>query len=289
MGKTVITPEMAAYISSNYLKQSGTSMAVRFGVSKCAVQRFMRMNGIKVPFSLVLKFRSEAMKGRTRFTESEDEFIRENYLKMPVKAIGERIGRSFTGIMSRLDAMGLDIPRELRDQRKRANQIKPGNISFNKGKKQADYMTDEAIERTAKTRFRKGQLPHNAAPRDGEVRIRDVNRRPYKFIRISLAKWVLLHKHLWEQINGPVPAGHCLRARDGDSLNADPSNWELITRRENHIRNSGTVSLTDQMVAFYLSPRDRELREQIKRHPELIKTKRGQLLLNRKINETKSI
>src|SRR5690606_32199751 len=187
----------------------------------------------------------------------------------------------------RIKQMGLIVPPEVIERNKKSSYIKPGNIPINKGKKQAEYMSPEAIARTVRTRFKKGNLPHNTADSDGEIRIRETKGRPYKHIRISLGRWVHLHKHLWEQKNGPVPNGHCLWAKDGNSLNTDPDNWELITRKENRIRNSGSVALTDQAVAHYLSPRDKELREEIKaNYPELIEIKRKQLILNRTINES---
>jgi hypothetical protein len=33
---------------------------------------------------------------------------------------------------------------------------------------------------------------------------------------------------LWEQVNGPVPAGHRLKSLDGNRQNTDPSNWIAI-------------------------------------------------------------
>lgn len=44
------------------------------------------------------------------------------------------------------------------------------------------------------------------------------------------ARWRAVHILNWEKQNGPMPAGHCLKCLDGDRLNADPSNWELVPR-----------------------------------------------------------
>lgn len=283
-----ITPQMADFIKANYLKISGKSIASKFGIGAWIVQRFMKKNGLKVPHQMVARFRSQAMVGRTTFTEQEDAYIRDNYLTLPVKALGLNIGRSYTGVMGRLKQMGLSIPPEVIERNRQTSMIQSGHTPFNKGRKQSEYMSPEAIKRTAKTRFAKGNLPHNTASADGKISVRHSRSgNPYKYIRLSLAKWVLLHKHNWEKENGPVPPGHCLWAKDGDSLNTSPDNWELITRKENRIRNSGTVSLNDNRVSFYLSPKDKDLREEIKtNHPELINIKRKQLLLNRAIHES---
>nr|WP_282576146.1 HNH endonuclease [Sinorhizobium meliloti] len=45
-------------------------------------------------------------------------------------------------------------------------------------------------------------------------------------------RYVLKHRYLWEQKNGPLPAGTRLRCLDGDRQNTDPSNWEVrLSRR----------------------------------------------------------
>jgi hypothetical protein len=41
--------------------------------------------------------------------------------------------------------------------------------------------------------------------------------------------------------NGPIPEGKILCCIDGDSLNCDPSNWELKTRAEHGSRNRNFV------------------------------------------------
>lgn len=43
-------------------------------------------------------------------------------------------------------------------------------------------------------------------------------------------RWRAVHILNWEKQSGPVPAGHCLKCLDGNKLNTDPSNWELMPR-----------------------------------------------------------
>lgn len=86
---------------------------------------------------------------------------------------------------------------------------------------------------SARTRFRKGQLPHNTrhagherVSKDGYVEISIEETNPYTgFDR----RYVLKHRWLWEKANGPVPDGMCLKCL-GDRLDTDPSNWELVPR-----------------------------------------------------------
>ena len=77
--------------------------------------------------------------------------------------------------------------------------------------------------------FKLGNLPYNTK-HDGHERI---SKDGYRMMRLSVGNFKLTHLHLWEQENGPLPEGYCLRCIDGDILNVTPSNWRLITRIEN--------------------------------------------------------
>ncbi len=171
------------------------------------------------------------------FTEDEQRFIRENYLLFPVKRVAKMIGRSEYGVFNYLRRNGLVVPAELVEQRKKDSYIKKGNTPINKGLKRTDYCSPEAIERMRVTQFKKGHLPHNAVSADGEIRVRfDHPRqggRAYKYIRVSLGKWVLYHRWLWEQVNGKIPPNHVLRFKDGDSMNCEIENLELLSFEEN--------------------------------------------------------
>lgn len=44
------------------------------------------------------------------------------------------------------------------------------------------------------------------------------------------SRWRAVHLIEWEAVNGAITKGHCLKCVDGDKLNTNPSNWELIPR-----------------------------------------------------------
>lgn len=103
-----------------------------------------------------------------------------------------------------------------------------GHVPDNKGKAMP-YNAN-----TAKTQFKKGGLPHNTkylgherVSKDGYVEISVAETNPHTGYG---RRYVLKHRHLWEQRNGPVPAGHSLKSLDGNRLNTDPSNWPPISR-----------------------------------------------------------
>ncbi|WP_420415896.1 HNH endonuclease [Marinovum algicola] len=111
----------------------------------------------------------------------------------------------------------------------RTGRLEKGNVPFNKGRKGFVAPGSE------KGWFRKGRKPHNyrgpghemVCPKDGYVYMIVAETNPHTGADTHR---VLKHLHLWEQANGPVPDGHCLKCLDGDKTNTDPSNWEAIPR-----------------------------------------------------------
>lgn len=103
-----------------------------------------------------------------------------------------------------------------------------GSISHNKGKKMPFNANN------ARTQFKKGNLPHNAnylgherVSKDGYVEISIDQINPHTGYE---RRYVLKHRHMWEQKNGSLADGMCLKCIDGNRLNADPSNWEPMPR-----------------------------------------------------------
>jgi len=160
---------------------------------------------------------------------------------------------------------------------------------WNKGKKQADYMTPEMIEKTAKTRFKKGQDPHNTVPigterisKDGYI---EVKVRHLKGKGSNNANFEFKHRIIYEENFGPIPEGMIVEFLDGDKLNFEPSNFILRSRKENLLRN--TVCDTS-IVKRFLGVKEPELVEKIiQEMPEFIELKRKTIVLNQKINESK--
>ncbi|SEH05521.1 hypothetical protein [Candidatus Venteria ishoeyi] len=128
-----------------------------------------------------------------KITEQDEQFIKDNFLLMPIKHIGNELGISFGRVMRFLDKNGLEIPKELREKRKLNGVIKKGNIPFNKGKKQAEYMSKESIAKSQATRFKKGRKPHNTKQKGDIVSIKDsYNGTYYKYIKIKNNHWVFV-------------------------------------------------------------------------------------------------
>ena len=109
----------------------------------------------------------------------------------------------------------------------RTGCIAKGAVPHNKGKKVAFNAN------SARTRFKKGRLPrnvkdegHERLSKDGYIEV-SIGR---KTIHNQCGFHILKHLYLWEQNNGTLPEGMCLKCLDGNRQNTDPSNWEAIHR-----------------------------------------------------------
>jgi hypothetical protein len=243
MARRVLQSKDEIFIRRNYLKLSTKEIGERLGgISKGTVQSFLKRERLRIPDSLKKERRIKAIIARQNSVfHPEDELIHFLHLEMPVNTIAAFVLRSETFVKIRIKKMGLIVPAEIIEQWKLDSRIQPGNISFNKGRKQSEYMTPEAVERTKATRFKKGQKVWNEG-KDGDIRIRhdhpERNGKPHKYIRIAKNVWKELQIHNWEKKNGPVPKGFALACKDGNTLNCRSSNWYLISKRENMKRNS---------------------------------------------------
>jgi len=193
------------------------------------------------------------------FSEEHVRFIRNNYRQLSNTEIAKVIGRSADGVKAKMKQLGLSrTQKELLAINARlcsASWIKPGNE------------------------------PQNTK-HDGYTSTRiDSHGHPYQHIRVEKGKFELLHRYNWEQKNGPVPEDKILRSKNGDSLNCDPENWELVDRADHLDRNSGRNELTDGYILAKLTHRAPELKPAFAEMPELIELKRSQIKLKRTINE----
>lgn len=167
-------------------------------------------------------------------TKAEEQKIRDEYLVKPVKRIASELGISGGRVNNFLKRNDLKIPKHIIEERKRQSQFSKGMKSYNKGMKQEDYMTPEAIERTKATRFKKGNVPHNTKW-DGAERI---SKDGYVEVRVKMGVYKFKHIIVWESHHGPVPDGFIVTFKDGDRSNFDINNLTAISMQENMLCNS---------------------------------------------------
>lgn len=229
------------YIRGNYLKCSTRQMAELFGCSRSIVQKYMKKAKLKPSAEIIKQFKINAMKGKTLFDAEMDKFLIKNYLKIPLKPIAVELGVSPGCVYSRMGQLGLKVPAEIIEQRKKIGQFKSGHVPFTAGKKRTDYATPEGIAKMQKTQFKKGRKPHNTKDGTGHIVIRKDNKtnKPYKYVKLADGDWQLLHRVNYEKKNGPIPPGHVIRFKDGNTLNCeDVDNLMCITMAENCVINT---------------------------------------------------
>lgn len=116
----------------------------------------------------------------------------------------------------------------------RTGQFVKGQVSHNKGVA-CPPGKGGRHPNARRTQFKAGALPHNTKgagheridTKDGYVILIVDEPNPWTG---GVTRPIHKHRWLWEQKNGPLPAGMALKCLDGDKLNTDPSNWELIPR-----------------------------------------------------------
>jgi len=169
-----------------------------------------------------------------RFTPKEDKFILDNYLKMPMKQISQKLGRADSTARQRLERLGYSVPKEIARRFAMETWRKPGEAPPNKGVP----MSKATRKKVKRTWFKPGHRPHNQYDSNGVITTRTVKGRVYLYIRVRKGVWKPLHQQLWRKEHGRIPKGHIVVFRDGDTMNCDIANLELITLQENMKRNT---------------------------------------------------
>lgn len=97
------------------------------------------------------------------------------------------------------------------------------------------------LEAGMATRFKKGNLPHNAVDPVGAERI---DKDGYTWVKIAERKrdpksahdnWAPKHRLVYEQAHGPIPVGCMVVFLDGNKTNFDPDNLAIETKSEHAV------------------------------------------------------
>lgn len=211
--------------------------------------------------------------------EEVKQYIRENYIKMSYSDIAIETGLKITQIKGYLFRNGLKLSKEERAKRNTNGQMKKGHTPWNKGMK---GISVGGIE----TQFKIGSQPHNTKY-DGciSLRAKRNNNEKYLFIRISVGKWMPYNRYVWEQHNPPLGKDEIIRYKDGNPLNCSIENLYKLSRAEHVCKNNPPDN--DGRMLGYLTRKDKELREEMRKYPEIIELKRQQLKLNKGIKNAR--
>lgn len=164
-----------------------------------------------------------------RYTQEQIEWLREYVPGHSYKAVWEAFNKRYPDTqVSNVHAMGSLIKRHGLTNGI-DEKFKKGQVSFNKGLKQSDYMSPEALERTKATRFKKGNIPHNYKP-VGSTRL---NVDGYIEVKVADPRtWELRARLVWKEKYGEIPESkillHINGIRDDDRI----ENLMLVSRCE---------------------------------------------------------
>jgi hypothetical protein len=171
--------------------------------------------------------------------------MRERYATEPTRTLAAQLGRTDRAVYMRADFLGLkksvDLVRAVNAANVReagvAHRFKPGHSTWNKG------VSWTAGGRSAETRFVKGARHGAAAMNLQPIGTERVNKDGITIRKVAdtgckRVDWRPVHVLLWEQHNGPVPAGHIVVFKDRNAENVTIENLDCITRAENMRRNS---------------------------------------------------
>jgi hypothetical protein len=116
----------------------------------------------------------------------------------------------------------------------RDGRIEAGATSWNKGKKCAPGEGGNHPN-ARRTQFKRGTRQGVATKLYKPIGTERVSKDGYLERKIHdgmplQSRWRAVHLIRWEEANGPVPKGMCLKCLDGNHRNTEPDNWVAIPR-----------------------------------------------------------
>lgn len=184
---------------------------------------------------------------RRPWSKPEIKQLRSGYPDLTASAIALSMGRSVPEIYGKARDLGLEKSAAFKASpvsgRLTGNDGRGEQFRFKKGINNGNGFkkNDPRLKHSIKTRFKKGQMPHNWTP-IGTVRIRSGylarKIKDHRKAGYSRFNWQFLHLLLWEKHRGKIPAGHVVTFKDGNRSNIKIRNLELIPRSELQARNS---------------------------------------------------
>ena len=203
------------------------SLAARLGVTVKAMSGMARSLGLR-----------RAVNVKHPWTEEDTAYLRRHYATRTADEIGRATGHSPLTVYNHARLLGLRKDKAWLQEHGRRNSQHPNCVAHrwsadhhpqNKGRRQTEFMSREGIERSARTRFKKGHQPHNAHP----VGYESVRDNGYTYIKADgMGRMMLKHRWLWEQAHGAIPEGYTVMFRDGDRTHCVLENLELVSRQD---------------------------------------------------------
>lgn len=176
------------------------------------------------------------------WSKADIDYLKEHYPTTETSEIATKMNRTTRAIYSQANLLEI---KKTQEHLKANVWVFPTNegarYRFQKGHKPANKglkMSAATKEKSKHTFFETGHIPHNTKS-DGVIVIRHDQRGvACKFIRIAKAKWIAYQRHIWQNEHGEIPKGSIIIFKDGNTMNCELSNLEMLTKAENMLRNS---------------------------------------------------
>lgn len=163
-----------------------------------------------------------------QYTEEEHKFLQSFIPGHTYKEIVAEYNRKFSEPITETRVKGYMANHKINNGL--TGRFKKGHIPANKG------THPPTVGRMAETQFKKGGLPPNTKPigyervtKDGYIEVKIKMRPSHPSCNDN---FVLKHRLVWEQANGPIPKGCKITFLDGDKKNCSLENLALVTEAE---------------------------------------------------------
>lgn len=139
------------------------------------------------------------------YTQEQIDSIREHYATMDTGKLAEIVGLEYKQVNWKAYRLGLRKTKEFRS-----------SLNAKSGAKSHGS-------------FKKGCSPRNTKP-IGSTRI---GPKGYRLVKVAEPKvWVLLHRKIWEDANGPIPDGMIIIYKDKNKENCTLENLTIVNKKE---------------------------------------------------------
>lgn len=182
-----------------------------------------------------------------KWTDAETRTLCDRYADTPTHEIAAALGMNLTQCYRKAHALGLKksaaflsseyAGRLTGSNRGTSTRFQPGSTPWNKG---TNFV---AGGRSAETRFAKGERHGVAAEIYQPIGAERISKDGYLQRKVNddrpiHRRWQAVHALVWQEANGPIPAGHAVVFRDGDKTHIALDNLELVSRSELMRRNT---------------------------------------------------
>lgn len=183
------------------------------------------------------------MSKRRFWTAWEDDYLRKIYPEMSNEEVAQWLHRSKRAVMAHAYILGVHKSPEFAEKQFRKGQFRKGQTPHNKGKSRKYWASPEAEELMAKGQFKPGEC------RDDNPRKRPIG---HEKVYADGYVWVITehgrkqkHRWVWEQANGPITEGYCVKFKDGNRMNCSLDNLYLVSRAD-HARETRAALSPEQ-------------------------------------------